>query len=365
MSAGGARVLGAGVVGLGFMGRTHAAAYESASAAGLPCRLVGVCDTDASRVEAARAGAPAASGNLATGVARGAGARADVAGYTDWRAMLADPRIHILSVCTHTDTHAQIAVAALQAGKHVLVEKPVAVRGEEIRQVAAAARRAGRLAMPGMVMRFWPGWPWLRERIRDGSLGALRSLSFERRGAVPGWSPEFYRNPARTGGALVDLHVHDADAVLWMLGMPDEVVTTGTIDHVTTIYRFAGGPAHVVAEGGLDHADGFPFRIRYVACFDGGTAEFDLTRTPNLVVWRGGAGEPVAPGDVGPYDAEVRYFVGAVAAGRRLEDLTATIDDAAEVADLLDAERRSLESGRPVTVRVQPGRRNGSGRDRN
>ncbi|MCS7034468.1 MAG: Gfo/Idh/MocA family oxidoreductase, partial [Phycisphaerae bacterium] len=101
--------IGVGVVGLGFMGRTHVAAYVGASRAGFPCRLVAVCDSDPRR----RAGEAGESGNLQTGAA--AFDPASVRAHGCFESMLADPDVRLISICTPTQTHVELASAALRA----------------------------------------------------------------------------------------------------------------------------------------------------------------------------------------------------------------------------------------------------------
>jgi len=334
----GKRTVGVGVIGLGFMGRTHLAAYRDAAAAGLPCRVVAICD----RKGTAAGSMPERAGNLQVS---GSGALFDPAAVrmaADSADLLQDPAVELVSICTPTDTHADLAVRALEAGKHVLVEKPLALDPAECERVERAAARSGKLCMPAFCMRFWPGWSWLKERIADGAYGAVRSAMFQRLSAPPDWSADFYRNSARTGGALCDLHIHDADFVQWCFGEPDAVASTGSVDHVTTLYRYRRGPAHVVAEGGWDHTPGFPFTMRYVVVFEHATATFDLARPTPLLVARGGALEVVElPAGTG-YDGEVREIVGAIAEGRTA--LRATVSDATAVARLLARERAALSA---------------------
>lgn len=354
MTAARSQTIGVGVIGLGFMGRTHVAAYQAAARDGFPCRVVAVCDPDPAR----RAGlAPAEAGNISTGAA---GERlfdpAQVRGHETAQGLLADPAVHLVSVCTYTDSHVDLALAALAAGKHVLVEKPVALRSAEVQSLALAARSAaaerGLCCMPAMCMRFWPGWSWLRERVRDGSLGAVRSATFQRLGSGPAWSAAFYRDPARSGGALFDLHVHDADFVHWCFGPPREVFAVGDAQHVTASYVYgAGGPRHVTAEGAWDLAPGAGFRMRFVVNFERGTAEFDLSRTPALVLHTDAGTSAVEAGEPGVrtgYDGQVRRLVETIAAGRT--DTPATIDQAVAVTRLLEAERESQASRLPVSV---------------
>lgn len=335
-----------GVVGLGFMGCTHVRAYQAAAKDGL-CKLVAVADKSAERL----CGSAPVLGNIDTGAEGGSEQLFDprsVRGYVDPRQLLTDPDVDVVSICTHTDTHVDLAAGALRAGgggKHVLVEKPVATNSADVAWLAKVVAESGKLCMPGMVMRFWPGWPWLRECVRDGRYGKATSAMFQRLGSSPGWT-DFYRDARRSGGAIFDLHVHDADFIRWCFGEPREVVSAGSIAHVTTIYRYGPeGPAQVVAEGAQDLDPGFGFRMRYVVVFERATVEFDLDRSPAVLVSSGGKTQAAPlPTDApsSAYEAEVRHFLWAVREGKGNADLTATVDDAVKTTRLVEAEVRSL-----------------------
>jgi len=361
--------VGVGVIGLGFIGRIHLAAYQAARRDGYPCRVVAVCDHRPEQLRADPETARAAGfsprgaaipevGNLPVAGATealDAFSASEVRTYTDPRALLADDRVQLVSICTYTDTHADLAIAALEAGKHVLVEKPVALTSAEVERVAAVARRSGRVCMPAMCMRFWPGWSWLKEQIEPRTFGPVHSATFQRLGSRPGWGTQFYADAPRSGAALFDLHIHDADFIRWCFGPPAAVVSTGDLYHVTTAYRYDSGPPHVTAEAGWDHAPGFAFRMRYVVNFAEATADFDLLRDPPLLLTRGGRSEPVPLPPLTGYDNEVRHLL-EVLTGRR-PDLIARMQEAVAVARLLDAERRSLETDQ--IVRLAPLRRFG------
>lgn len=313
--------IGIGVIGMGFMGTTHVAAYERAARDRFPSRVVTVADPRK------RASEPR-----------------DVRNYTDAAAVFADPSVHLVSICTPTDTHVTLATAALRAGKHVLLEKPVALHADEIQQLRRIAIEMQRICMPAMCMRFWPAWKWVKDRIDDGTFGAVRSAEFRRVCEAPTWSPAFYANRDRSGGALVDLHIHDADFIRYCFGEPSDVSSAGSIDHVTTTYRFDrrdGAPERVIAEGGW-LAPGTPFRMAYIVRFDRATADFDSSREPQLLLTRDGKTEPVVPENAGldGYDMEIRYVL-RCALERRI-DTSPNLDDAIAVARLLDAERESL-----------------------
>jgi predicted dehydrogenase len=333
--------VGVGVIGLGFMGRTHCAAYGAARRAGLPVRIAAVSDA---RGAAARGGT---AGNLhAAGPALELDA--EVFETVDPVAVFARPDVDLVSICTYTDTHAALAESALRAGKHVLVEKPVALAAADVRRLAEVAQGAGRACMPALCMRFWPGWSWLREQIVGGGLGRVRSAVFRRLAAPPPWSREFYGDPARSGGALHDLHIHDADFVRWCFGEPYAVASTGSRDHLTTLYRYPGGPAHVVAEGGWDHTPGFAFRMAYTVVFEQATAIFDSGAAPQLHLVRDGRSEPVALEAATGWELEIRHLLEVLLG--RTPGPAVTLADAEAVARLLACEQRSFECGEAVRV---------------
>jgi predicted dehydrogenase len=327
-----AREVRVGVIGLGFMGRVHLAAYDAARAEGWPCRVVSLCDRKVARLAAA---------------AERDGEAVETT--TDPATFLARRDLDLVSICTRTDSHVDLAIAALEAGKHVLVEKPVGLTADAVAHLALAASHAGTRCVPAHCMRFWPGWDTLHEAVRSGIHGRVLSATFQRLSSPPAWSPEFYADPAASGGALVDLHVHDADFVRWCFGDPVEVWSTGSLDHVTTLYRFPrGGPEHVFAEGGWNHSPGFGFRMRFVVVFERATLDFEFSRDPRLVLHQEGRAEPVALEPHAGYDGEVRHVIDLITG--QAEKPIVTIEDALGVACLLDAERESLATGAPVVV---------------
>ena len=320
--------LGVGIVGAGFMGRTHAAAYLAAAGAGLPVRLV------ASTVE------------------RDGAMPGDMLKLPDAATLLARADIHVVSICTYTDSHVELALAALSAGKHVLVEKPVALRRQDVERLAASARHTGLTCMPAMCMRFWPGWPWLRERILAGTFGAIRSAGFTRVSARPGWGTEFYADLERSGGALFDLHIHDVDFIRWCFGDPATLRSSGTREDLRTSYEFPGGPPDVSARGAWLADPATAFAMRYRVRFDEAEIHFDHASPVPLRVHRGGAVDAVPLTGPSGYEGEVRHFLELVL-GRAAQPI-ATLDEAAAVTAILEAEARSIASGGAVASPSPP-----------
>lgn len=324
------------MIGLGFMGQTHLKAFRAADRAGFRNHIVAVADKDASR----RRGDFTAAGNFVKPEDGPLFDTKTTRSYEDPLALLADEAIDLVSICTHTDTHVDLAIRALDAGKHVLLEKPVAVGSADVQRLVERARRSDRLVMPAMCMRFWPAWEWLKKRVEDRSLGAVKSAVFRRLGTRPAWGGGFYADLEKSGGALVDLHIHDADFILHLFGKPDAVVAAGDLEHLSVLYRYANGPRHVVAEGGWDHTPGFQFRMRYTVIFEQATADFDIGRDPQLLLCREGKAEAVALPATDGYDGEVRHLLRAIAIGDK--QLRATLDDSLALARLLELERAAL-----------------------
>lgn len=323
-----APTLGVGIIGFGFMGRTHAAGYRAAVAAGLPVALRAVT------------GPP--GGEIPEGADR----------LPDAAAILARDDIGAVSICSYTDSHVELGLAALAAGKHVLVEKPVALRSSEVARLARATTESGLICMPAMCMRFWPGWPWLRDRVAAGSFGAVRSAEFSRLSSRPGWGAAFYRSPERSGSALFDLHIHDVDFIRWCFGHPPSITATGSIEDVRACYGYPGRK-RVEARGAWLPDPATRFSMRYAVRFDQAEVRFDLAEAAPLSVLRSGTREAVLLPGHSAYDAEVRHFVELVLG--RVGEPVATLEEALAVTEILEAEARCLAGGGSVAPPTPPG----------
>jgi predicted dehydrogenase len=142
---------------------------------------------------------------------------------TDWRALAADPGVDAAVVGTPNALHATQAVAFLEAGKHVLVEKPMARTVAEADAMVAAARGSGAFLMVAHCWRFHPDVRALRRRVEAGELG--RIVKTRGYGGHAGWGPSgWFTDPELAGGgALVDMGVHAIDTTRYLLGDPQPV----------------------------------------------------------------------------------------------------------------------------------------------
>jgi 1,5-anhydro-D-fructose reductase (1,5-anhydro-D-mannitol-forming) len=330
-----------GIIGFGFMGRTHARAYINAARDGYPCALVKIADHALQSLD----DADTSAGNLETGDE--ALDLQSVALCASADEIINDPGIDLLSICTHTDTHVDLAIRALSAGKHVLVEKPIAIDPADVQRLADVARTSGHVCMPAMCMRYWPAWVKLHEMISSEQLGRVRSAEFHRLGSRPDWAADFYADETRSGGALYDLHIHDTDFIVHCFGLPNSVTTSGDGLHLSTIYHYGNGPVHVLAQGAWDHQPSVGFRMRCTIVCEHATIDFDIAREDQLVVHRGSDSEAIDVGSLSGYDVEVRAILDRIT-GRTQRNTT--MDDAAEVARVLQCERESMQQRRTVSV---------------
>ena len=335
-----------GIIGLGFMGRVHYDTYSKVTGA----QVVAVCDADPKR---AAGDLSDTWGNVDKGSTRQL-PMDRIKGTCDWHELIQMPQVDVIDVCVPTPAHVEVATAALATGKHVVCEKPLARSSAEARRIADAAAAAKGMFMPAMCMRFWPEWEWLKRAADEGRYGRLMSAHFRRVGSIPGG---WFRNGQLSGGALLDLHIHDTDFVYHLFGKPKAVFSqghrgqSGEIDHVVTQYQYDAqkGPAAVVAEGSWTAAEGFGFRMQATLHFERATAEYDLGRKDNaLVVYADGKATPVEVPKHDGYVGEMTYFHECIRTGRKPTRVTA--EDAVTGIQIVEAEKRSIETGQPVKL---------------
>ncbi|HBK68770.1 MAG TPA: oxidoreductase [Firmicutes bacterium] len=138
--------------------------------------------------------------------------------YTDYRKLLEDQSINVVHICTPNRSHSEIAVAALEAGKHVMCEKPMAINSMEARKMLEASKRTGKKLTIGYQNRFRPDSQYLHELCLRGELGEIYFAKAHaiRRRAVPTWGV-FLNESEQGGGPLIDIGTHALDLTLWMM----------------------------------------------------------------------------------------------------------------------------------------------------
>ncbi len=256
----------------------------------------------------------------------GPGEKMDFSGvkkYRDAAEAARDPDVDAVDICLPTDQHAPIAIAALRAGKHVLVEKPMALDGAAADEMVAEAERNGRVLMVAQVLRFFPAYRAAAEMVHAGKLGPIRSALFRRRCAAPGWS-KWMQDSARSGGGVFDLLIHDVDFALHLLGAPAAVSAAGYEDMPRGIDQISAQlwypqAVSVTVTGGWHHPKAYPFSMEFTIVGDAGTLDYSSAGRPLTLYRADGEEQAVATGDVDGYWAELKYFVECAGQGRKPE----------------------------------------------
>lgn len=329
--------IGVGVIGFGLMGRTHAEAFHRDPRA----TLVAVADPHLSEE-------PASEGNL--DAQEEFVLPSDVAIHASATDLLARDDIDAVVVAAPTVFHADLAVAVLESGRHLLVEKPLALDSTEAARVArAGAARPDVVAWPAMCMRFWPEWTFLRDGLRSGQWGAVQQARFERIGAIPSWGGDFFKDHTKSGGAILDLHIHDVDFVRSCFGAPDGLHVfgrrgvSGGFDHVHAVFEYEAIPGGVHAEGAWLEGD-VPFMLRFLVVCERAVLRYDIRATPTLTLHATDGSGPVDLPDFPEgscYQHQAAAFLDAVL-GQSVSDLT--VEDGVHAIALVETERSVLSS---------------------
>ena len=342
-----------GIIGLGFMGNTHFRIHRDHPKS----EIVAVADIDPAK---RRGDIRKVIGNIGGGV----NDFLDLTGiriYDDVMKLIADPEVEEVDICLPTYLHAEVAIAALEAGKHVLLEKPAALTYRDAARIVAAAEASGRCFTVGLCVRAWPEYRWAHEVVKSGKYGRIRSALFKRFSPnIDGnaWKNWFMRDEL-SGGALLDLHMHDIDEVLYFCGRPRRVTAIGTAyrtginDHAFVLYHFVDGPA-VAAEGGWSAPKTAPFEMSFQLICEKATI---ISDPAGLTVYPvDGPPEKIAL-DTGKlptgWHVEIDNFLAAVL-GEGDDRKFLPWQDVLDGMAIYEAERRSLaQDGKTVTVRYR------------
>lgn len=314
-------------------------------------RIVALCNPSGKHLNGDFSGV---HGNVGTADA----VRLDMAGvgaYRDFDEFLRHPGLDLVDICSPTQAHAEQSIRALAAGRHVLCEKPAARTAAEALKVVHAARESGRYYMPAMCLRFWPEWAWLKDAVQSARYGKVLAARFRRVAQPPGWGHGHFHDGKKSGGALLDLHIHDVDFISHCFGMPSRVYAqgyskfSGAIDHVVAQYEFASG-AIVHAEGAWAMTTGFGFSMSYTVNFERATADYDGARAGQTlkVFEEGREAQTPAFSEMDGYTGELTHMVNSIRDGRA--PTVATPEDGFRSISLCEAEELSIRTKGPVLL---------------
>ena len=293
--------------------------------------------------------------------------------YTDHKQMLRDqPTLDAISVCTPNGLHAVNSIDASNAGKHVLVEKPMAMNAREARQMLDAAKRNGKHLVVGFQSRFDTRTKLIRDQILQGNFGNImyvRAQALRRRG-IPNWGV-FGRKELQGGGPMIDIGVHILETAHYMMGSPRPLSVTGNTwtylgnkpsetasvwpnwdyktytveDLAVGMIRFETGAMLSIEASFVAHIEKDVFNVQLMG--EKGGAVWDETK---IFLDHAGYMMNVTPGYVPQRDAfqyKMRHFVD-VCQGKRENESPG--EHGLLVQQMLDGVYQSSETGREVTI---------------
>jgi myo-inositol 2-dehydrogenase/D-chiro-inositol 1-dehydrogenase len=268
--------------------------------------------------------------------------------------------VDVLDICTPTPSHVGYLLRGIEAGRHVVCEKPITRTVAEARLVHAAARAHGVAVYPGHVVRYFPEYAALADAVTAGRIGTPAVLRFTRAGQAP--ASDWFFDHAQSGGLVLDQMVHDLDQARWLAGEVVEVfaaqnppvsagaVPRSVVAHVVLTHR--SGALSMVQ--GVWGPPGSEFTTSFDVSGSAGRLQYDSRLHRDLAVDL--AVELVGPGTpsylpttagTDPYTAQLRDFAAAFAGG---PPPRVSLADGAIAVALAEAADESARTGRPVAV---------------
>lgn len=322
-------MIGVGIIGAGWWAGEHARAVSAVP--GL--RLLAVSSRRPERLAAFRQ----AHGDA-------------IEGYDDYRRLLERRDVDAVAIAVPHDAHAAIAIAALEAGKHVLLEKPMARDREECAAIADAARRGSGVFMLGLTHHFTPTVAAAKAIVAEGGLGAIVA-GFCALTQTWGWDrrPPFYRDRALGGGVWLTLGVHFVDRLLWLIDS-DVVAVKGVLarrfhaphehqadDAATVLLHFADGATGTLVLAGYRAGPAWS-ETRLIG--ERGGLRLD---DAGLAVSHGAGWQPVATPETDPMTLEWVAFARAIAENTLPP---VSLEHALRVMDVVFTAEESAATGR-------------------
>jgi predicted dehydrogenase len=333
-----------GITGIGFMGMIHYLAYRKLDGV----KVTAICETIPER---RKGDWTAIKGNFGP-----QGTIMDLTGvtaYADFSEMLTDSDVDLVDICLPPNAHSVTAIAALNAGKHVFSEKPIALKMEDADKMVAAATTNHRLLMVGHVLPFFPAYAFVYEAVRSGRYGKLLGGHFNRVISDPVWLKNFY-DMDKIGGPLLDLHIHDVHFIRLLFGMPKTVQSSGrlrggTPEYFSTQFLYDDPDLLVTSNSGCIFQQGRPFMANFEVHFSNATLVLD-SPVPTILTENGKAEKAQLPelDEISIFADELKEVVNSVQQSQVSPILSGQL--ARDALSIALKEMESIQTRQPVTV---------------
>ena len=337
-------MINVGLLGMGFMGRTHFAVYKAHRLA----KVTSICTRNPKKLAGDWS---MIGGNLPSASSEREDLR-EIDTCQDPRQLLADPKVDLVDIMLPSSLHRKWTVEALKAGKHVLLEKPMALNARDCDAILAAARKARGMLMVAHCIRFWPEYEVAKRIVATARLGVVTNAILERCAPTPaygvgGWQ----RKRSQSGGAIFDLAVHDIDFAVHLLGKPKSIFAIGTgssNDQVAVSLIYARNK-NALVNGRWDLPGNWPFEMAFTIRCEKGTIHYRMTSGNPLTIYHcsGRIEKPSVPKGDG-WQREIDYFLNCIRRGKK-PDRCKPVESRLSVA-LAESAVRSIRSGKAVGV---------------
>lgn len=329
-------MLRVGIVGAGFMGAIHAAGWQHTGA--------NLCAIHSLDTESAQL--------LATTY--------DAKYCTSFEELL--PEVDVVDICTPTHLHHDMVMQAIQAGKDIVCEKPLALTYAQARAMVTACRETGRKLLVGHVVRFFPEYALAKHKVEAGDIGKVGVVRLQRTSFRPGTPDSWFHDIEKSGGMMFDLMIHDLDYARWIAGDVQTVFARNTHqafpeadgDHALAILTHQSGAlSHV--EGGWSYPKPLFHTAFEIAGSEGLIEHRSLDSTPLTIHTKASAAGdnpdiavPSSPLAEDPYTTELKHFYQILTDEAVTPVVTA--EDGLTAVRIATAVIKSAQSGQPVDV---------------
>ncbi len=344
-----------GIIGIGFMGMIHYYGIRRVSGA----EVVAICTRDRKKLEGDWT---SIQGNF--GPRGGKEDLSHLQKYNRIEDLLADPEVDLVDICLPVQLHKEVSIAALEAGKHVLVEKPISIRLDDATEMVEAGKASGRHFMVAHVLPFFAEFAYAKNAVESGDYGQLLGAHFKRVTSKPKKTYDL-EEIGRSGGPGIDLHIHDTHFVQLLCGVPNAVFSRGTLatdslaTSLTTQYIYNDKDLSISCSSGGMSQSGRAFSHGFEIYLESATLLYEfatlggqaVTSMPLTLLTGTGEVQQVDLGETGPIDAftdEIQYAVDAIRGGYKPAALSAF--GARDALALCYKEAESVKTGRIVSI---------------
>lgn len=328
------------IVGCGGLGNVHASSYAKVPGV----TVVGVCDIQPDLME-----------NMAK--------RTGATAYSSFDEMLEKSGCEVVSVTLPSYLHKEYSIRAANAGKHVICEKPIALNLEDAAEMISVCEKNGVRLFIGHVVRFFPEYVQMRNKINDGSLGRIGVAHAKRIGGHPGDRRPWFAEDEKSGGVVIDLMIHDLDFFRWSLGEVRSVyglrTVEGNVDYASATLVFeSGAVANVEAHWGYPG----PFTTAAEIAGSKGIIRSDSSQNKSVQVRKAAAKDasgpfvevPQSPGFTNPFEKEIHHYIDCI---RENREPIVTAQDAYKALEIGLAVMESVRTGQAVVFNKGEGSR--------